>query len=300
VTERLGVIPIDKPAGPTSFDVVRAVRRAYGVRKAGHTGTLDPFATGVLLVCVGRATRLVPWLQAGEKEYLATVCFGVETDTLDPTGEVAREASADGLTRAALEAALPRFVGRIRQTPPAHSAVKVEGRRAYELARAGKAPDLAAREVVVHALTIEHWTAPSAGLRVRCGPGFYVRALARDLGGALGVPAHLTALRRTETGGRSEADCVSLEALEAFEAGPPPLLAPGEALDFLPALTLDEAGAAGVANGRLPEELEPPAGLELGAACRLLAPGGGLLAVAERGGEGLRLARVFGAAARQP
>lgn len=279
---------VDKPAGPTSFDVVRAVRRAYCVRKAGHTGTLDPFATGVLAVCVGRATRLVPWLQAGEKEYVATVRLGVETDTLDPEGAVVREVPAADPGRAAVESALACFVGRIRQVPPAFSAIKLGGRRAYDLARRGERPELSPRDVEVYALELQALEPPRLVVRVRCGPGFYVRALARDLGQALGLPAYLEALRRTRTGGFVESDCLSLPALG--ERAPVPM---AEALRSLPAVDLWDEAAQAVSDGRVPAGLAPPEGLAEGGACRLLDPGGALLAMAERRGAALRLVRVL-------
>jgi len=285
-----GVVVVDKPSGPTSFGVVRVVRRALRVRKAGHTGTLDPFATGVLVVCVGRATRLVPWLQAGEKEYVATVELGVETDTLDLQGEVVRRAPVGALARSAVEAALAGFVGRIEQVPPAWSAVKVAGRRAYDLARRGERVELAAREVRVHGLELEAFEPPRLVLRVRSGPGFYVRALARDLGEALGLPAHLGALRRTATGGFGEAEAVPLDLLEADPPAPLPM---AEAVGFLPALALTVAEEGLVNNGRLPDDLQPPTDLGETGACRLLRPDGRLAAISELRQGRLTLARVF-------
>jgi tRNA pseudouridine55 synthase len=213
-----GVVVVDKPAGLTSFDVVARVRRALGERRVGHAGTLDPLATGVLPVCVGEATKLVPFLMGGDKEYEAEARLGVTTDTLDATGTVVAEASADHVSRADVAATLPRFRGRILQTPPMHSALRVDGRRLYELARQGVEVERVARPVEVHALELTAWTPPTLGLRIRCGKGTYVRSLIADLGAALGVGAHMTELRRTRVGAFTLATALSLDAIMA--AGP--------------------------------------------------------------------------------
>jgi tRNA pseudouridine55 synthase len=290
-----GIVLLDKPPGPTSFDMVRVVRRGYGTRKVGHTGTLDPFASGLLVICLGEGTKLVPYLQSGEKEYLATVRFGVETDTLDTEGEVVREASPDGLESSAVEDALEGFIGVVDQVPPAHSAIKVDGRRAYELARRGKAPELAARQVRVHSLELLGFDLPDARLRLVCGSGYYVRSLARDLGSALGLPAHLTALRRTRNAGFDVADAAGPDAHGPDQAPAPPI--PLEAaLPGLPELRLDRDDAIGVGHGRPPVDVPP--GLGRGP-IRLVDELGCLLALAATEGDGLRLLRVFPADPRR-
>jgi tRNA pseudouridine55 synthase len=204
VTAVSGLIIVDKPAGWTSHDVVARIRRLAGTRRVGHAGTLDPMATGVLVVGVEKATRLLGYLALTEKEYLATIRLGQATDSGDADGTVVSAAPAGDLTLAGVRAAATALTGAIQQVPPAISAVKVGGRRAYRLAREGKAPVLAARAVTVHEFTISD-PHPADGLLdvtavVRCSSGTYVRALARDLGESLGVGGHLTMLRRRRVG----------------------------------------------------------------------------------------------------
>jgi tRNA pseudouridine55 synthase len=289
---RGGVLVVDKPAGPTSFDVVRRVRRALGAAKAGHTGTLDPAATGVLAVCVDDAVKLQQWLVAGDKAYEAEVAIGAATDTLDAEGRIVAEADASSLGRAAVEAALPRFVGDIEQVPPMFSAIRVAGRRLHEAARAGEELERGPRRVRVHALELLAFEAgprPVARVRVRCGKGTYVRTLAADLGAALGLPAHLSRLRRTEAGPFSLSQAIPLEVAEAL--GPAALrarlLAPEDALSFLPAVRLTPEQAVAVGHGRA---------LALAAAgpvVRALSPAGELVALLEPAAGGARPIRVF-------
>jgi tRNA pseudouridine55 synthase len=199
-----GLVIADKPAGWTSHDVVARIRRLAGTRRVGHAGTLDPMATGVLVVGVEKATRLLGHLALTEKEYLATIRLGEATDTGDADGTVLSAQPAAGLALADVQAAAAALTGLIQQVPPATSAIKVGGRRAYQLARAGQAPELAARPVTVHEFSISD-PRPSGGVLdvtavVCCSSGTYVRALARDLGESLGVGGHLTRLRRTRVG----------------------------------------------------------------------------------------------------
>ena len=194
-----GLLLIDKPAGPTSHDVVAAVRRGAREKQVGHAGTLDPLATGLLVVCLGAATRLSEYLLGEDKGYLARVRFGQATTTYDAAGEVTRS-SARLPERAEVEAALAAFRGPVQQRPPAFSAIKRGGRRAYDLARRGEAVDLAPRPVTIHALTLTDWAPPEGVLEVRCSAGTYIRSLAHDLGQALGCGAHLAGLRRTQSG----------------------------------------------------------------------------------------------------
>jgi tRNA pseudouridine55 synthase len=285
-----GVVVIDKPGGLTSFDVVARVRRALGERRVGHTGTLDPMATGVLPVCVGEATKLVPFLISGDKEYEAEVLLGVATDTLDATGKVLATVDAGAITREQVQAVLPRFVGTIQQTPPMHSALRLDGKRLYELARQGVEVDREARPVVVNSIDMLAVDLPRFRLRVRCGKGTYIRSIAADVGTALGVGAHLTALRRTQVGAFTLADAVAIEALSAATV----LRSPAEALADHPTLCLDADLTRDVRAGKLRAmaRLAPPAPGYDGPV-RLLGPDGGLVAVAAARDGRLTLARVF-------
>ncbi|HTA90232.1 MAG TPA: tRNA pseudouridine(55) synthase TruB [Polyangiaceae bacterium] len=197
-----GVLVVDKPGGATSHDIVAQARRIFGTREVGHAGTLDPMATGVLLLLFGEATKLSNFLTRDTKRYRATVSFGRATDTLDADGTTTAEAaiSPQDLTESAVDAALDSERARVRQVPPAVSAIKVMGRRAYALTRAGNAPELAERDVKVEELSVLSRTPNELTLELSVSKGYYVRALARDLGASLGVPAHLGALRRLASG----------------------------------------------------------------------------------------------------
>lgn len=204
-----GLVVVDKPAGLTSHDVVARVRRLAGTRRVGHAGTLDPMATGVLVLGVDRATRLLTYVVGADKDYAATIRLGAATTTDDAEGEVTAVTDASGVTRAAVEAAVVPLTGPISQVPSSVSAIKVDGRRAYAMVRAGETVELTARPVTVHRFEVvaarpaEHEGTPALDVDVvvTCSSGTYVRALARDLGAALGVGGHLTALRRTRVGG---------------------------------------------------------------------------------------------------
>ena len=233
---------MDKPAGVSSHDVVAVARRSIGESRVGHAGTLDPFATGLLVLLSGRATRLMRYVRDEPKVYEATVRFGSETDTEDLHGTVVREGPLP--SSASLFAAAPRFVGETDQVPPAFSAKHVDGKRSYELARAGHAVPLPAVRITVHALSLDRFAGSDdaveqCGLRVSCAGGTYVRSLARDLGRAVGSAAHLVALRRMEAGSFLASRAVTLEALQAGRAVLEPPLA---ALAGYPeqALTTDE------------------------------------------------------------
>lgn len=242
-----GVLVVDKPAGPSSHDVVVRVRRATGVKRVGHTGTLDPLATGVLPLVVGRATRLARFLAAGEKVYEARIRLGVATDTYDAEGApTASPDSTAGLPdRAALEATLATFRGEIAQTPPPFSAKKIAGTRAYDLARR-RAPVVPAPVTVeVSAAEIVAFEGTRVDLRIVCSAGFYVRSLAHDLGVRLGCGAHLEALRRTRSGQFDLSTAVPLATVEAEGAGALRRLVPLEALlaDWPRAILTDEDAA---------------------------------------------------------
>jgi tRNA pseudouridine55 synthase len=253
-----GILVVDKPEGMTSHDVVATVRRRLPRKtRVGHTGTLDPFATGVLPVVIGKATRLSQFLTAGRKRYRATIQFGTATDTGDRMGAVVETAPLDqcqALDATTLAAALATFVGVHAQLPPAHSAKKVDGERAYVLARRGDTVELSPVEVTAHALVLASWDAgaQAAIVDLDVSAGYYVRSLARDLGGRVGVPAHLAALRRTGSGSWSLADAHSLA--EVVEATPEAFLALCEpmsaALRSWPAVTLDAGQVQWVLAGR--------------------------------------------------
>ncbi|HYQ40599.1 MAG TPA: tRNA pseudouridine(55) synthase TruB [Polyangiaceae bacterium] len=197
-----GVLVVDKPGKATSHDIVARARRVFGTREVGHAGTLDPMATGVLLLLFGEATKLSQFLTRDRKRYRATVCLGRATDTLDADGQTTHEVAVDPrqLDDSAIQAALATERARRAQVPPAVSAIKVDGRRSYALARAGNAPELAERDVRVERLLLLERTERELVVEVEASKGYYVRALARDLGAALGLPAHLSALRRLASG----------------------------------------------------------------------------------------------------
>ena len=260
-----GWIVLDKPAGLTSSQAVGRVRRLFGRGiKAGHAGTLDPLATGVLPIALGEATKTVPFVADGAKSYRFAVRFGEARTTDDTEGEVV-ETSTIRPSDAALLAALPGFIGRIEQRPPAFSAIKIGGRRAYDLARRGEAPELQSRPVDVHRLALLERPDPDhAVLEMDCGKGTYVRSLARDLGRALGTVAHVAWLRRTRSGPFGEGGAISLAKLEEFGHKSPPLeqLRPVlAALADIPALAVSGTDAALLRQGRplkLPSDVPVP------------------------------------------
>lgn len=221
------ILRVDKPLHWTSFDVVKRIRgvlrRRHGIKrfKVGHAGTLDPLATGVMLVCTGRATKLINELQSGRKEYVATIRLGATTPSHDLETAIDSETSTDHLTETAVREALKKFVGVIEQVPPVFSAVKIDGKRAYKFARRGEAPELKSKPVEISELELLSCRLPEIKVRVLCGKGTYIRSLARDLGTELGVGGHLTALRRTRVGDTSIYDCISapemLEILNDIE-----------------------------------------------------------------------------------
>jgi tRNA pseudouridine55 synthase len=210
-----GVFNLDKPSGLTSHDVVKRIRRLTGIRRVGHAGTLDPLATGVLLVCLGRATRLVEYLVGRTKVYVATMRLGQTTDTYDAEGVILSERPVAGITRDKVEGSLAHFRGKIRQRPPMYSAVKQHGQPLYKLARQGVEVERTPREVTIHELTLLDWDPPLCDLRIACSSGTYIRSLAHDLGNSLGCGAHVTALRRTAIGDFEVETAVPLEELTA-------------------------------------------------------------------------------------
>ena len=216
-----GALVIDKPVGMTSHDVVKVIRNGTGIRRAGHTGTLDPRASGVLVVLIGPAVRLSEFLSASDKRYQAILRFGVATDTYDTEGkQVGETKPVDHITEDDFQSLLREYEGKIAQVPPAHSAVKVNGEKAYNLARRGEEVNLEPRMIDVYNLELLEWAPPEAVIDVYASSGTYVRSLANDLGNDLGVGAHLTGLRRTKNGQFTLRDAVRLQDLqESFEVG---------------------------------------------------------------------------------
>ncbi|HEX2267462.1 MAG TPA: tRNA pseudouridine(55) synthase TruB, partial [Actinomycetota bacterium] len=260
-----GLLLVDKPAGITSHDAVDRVRRTIGVRKVGHAGTLDPSATGLLLIGVGRATRLLRFLGDLPKSYEGTGVLGVETTTLDAEGDVVRESPVD-VTEDALREAMASFVGPIEQVPPAYSAVKVGGEKLYRAARAGRTVEAAPRSVEVFEFDFITFTSPRFDFRVRCSAGTYVRSLVADVGVRLGCGAHLARLRRSAIGPFSVDEAVSPD-------DPGPLLPLERAVDHLPSLTLQEEEAKAAVHGQClgPSGIDGP--------YRALAPDGRLIGI---------------------
>jgi tRNA pseudouridine55 synthase len=276
-----GVLVCDKPAGMTSHDVVARVRRLAGQRRVGHGGTLDPPATGVLVVALGRATRLLPFLPMEPKRYLAAIAFGAETDTLDATGSITDTAPVDAVDQAAVERGLARFLGPQQQVPPMVSAVKLGGERLYVKARRGETVAREPRLVTVHALELRSFQPgprPCATVAVTCSGGTYVRVLAADLGRALGSLAHLVSLRRTAVGAFTEAEAHTLAELETMREGlERAMIGPAAAMRSVSVRSLSKGEAAALATG---QSLEPTG---LGEPVAAVGPDGRLVAVIQDG-----------------
>ena len=286
-----GFLNVNKPPGPTSFGAVAAVRRRMGCKvKAGHAGTLDPFAQGVLVICLGAATRLASYVQAAPKRYLAGITLGATSATDDVEGAVTPNPQAAAPAEAAMRDAVARFVGPIEQVPPAFSAVHVNGRRAYKLARNGLAPDLPARPVTIHAIDIVRYAYPLLEIDVRCGSGTYIRSLARDIGAALDTGGYCTSLTRTEVGPFTLADAVDLDEADPSRHVVGPLVALAE----MPTITLDEAQTARIAMGQAVEDAAPRPAPEVDEVA-LVDANGNLLAVAKISSDGsvIRPVKVF-------
>jgi tRNA pseudouridine55 synthase len=251
----VSILVVDKPSGPSSFAVCKRVGAMLGRKreKIGHGGTLDPFASGVLPICIGEGTKVVPFLLDADKAYEAVVRFGVETDTLDSTGQVVAEHALGALASATVEAALTRFRGEIEQIPPMYSALKHRGRPLYVYARKGETVERPPRRVTVRALDMLAFDPPDrARLRIRCSKGTYIRQLAADLGKVLGVGAHLVELRRTASGPFAIEQSITLDGLAALTARgePPPMVSPLVALAHLPRVIVDEQEARVLGHGQ--------------------------------------------------
>jgi tRNA pseudouridine55 synthase len=245
-----GWVVLDKPVGMTSTHAVARLKRIFNAKKAGHAGTLDPLASGILPIAFGEATKTVPFVQEGEKAYRFTVTFGVETDSDDSDGVITATSDLRP-TAEQVEAALPMFVGEIMQKPPSFSAIKVNGERAYDMARDGECVDLPARPVVIHSLAMIEYSPAHAILEAQCGKGTYVRAIARDLGRMLGCHGHVTALRRTRVGPFLEMNSTPLAALEAEGADISTMLLDVEAgLSEVPCVVVDRDAAARLRRGQ--------------------------------------------------
>jgi tRNA pseudouridine55 synthase len=244
-----GWVILDKPVGMTSTHAVARLKRIFNAKKAGHAGTLDPLASGILPVAFGEATKTVPFVQDGEKAYRFTVRFGAETNTDDSDGQITAQSELRP-TREAILALLPQFIGTIQQMPPAFSAIKINGERAYDIARDGESPALSARPVTIHALELLGADQDEAVFEARCGKGTYVRAIARDLGRMLGCFGHVTALRRTRVGPFIEADSIALSDLEEGGVESAAMRRVEAGLLELPRVIVDRDAAARLRRGQ--------------------------------------------------
>ena len=299
----MSLLVVDKPSGPSSFTVVKRVRALLGKRreKIGHGGTLDPLASGVLPICVGEGTKVLAFLLDADKSYEAQIRFGVETDTLDVTGQVLAQRPVGDLSASAIEQALAGFRGPIEQVPPMYSALKRDGRPLYSYARAGQTVERAARKVTIHELEMVVFEGHDrARLRIRCSKGTYIRSLAADLGTRLGVGAHLTELRRTSSGPFRIEQAITLDEVAARVADgrPLPSLSMLEALAHLPSVLVDEAQALVLARGQRMEWAALDGGRNLaGAVCAVLnaESGPSLVAVVAANPDGtVKILRGFG------
>jgi len=280
-----GVLVVDKPAGMTSHDVVDRIRKRFGTRRVGHAGTLDPDATGVLVLGLGRATRLLSYAQAAPKRYVTTAVFGVTTSTQDASGEVLERRQVH-ISEEDVRVASAKHTGRLDQIPPMVSAVRIGGERLYKKARRGEEVERAPRPVTIYDLEVVSFTEdpPEATLNVRCSAGTYVRTLVHDIGAALGCGAHLRSLRRTEAGGFEEADAVALDVVDSRH-----LLPLADAVRDLDRIEIDDDAAGLVANGR---RLELPSEDLVDGEHLALIHGGELVAVYTRKGMELVPERV--------
>lgn len=295
LARRGGVLPLDKPAGITSFDAVRQVRRILGERRVGHAGTLDPTATGLLPICVGRTTRFVDYFHAQPKTYHCVVRLGERSDTGDTEGVVTAGGDASGLEAAQIRTQLDRFTGEIDQIPPMHSAVRHEGRHLYELARAGEEVVREPRRVTIHSAELVDFrpgVVAEVEIVVVSGKGAYMRVLASDLGDALGTGGLLGWLSRTSYGTLRLASSISLDALGAMDDPWPALLPPEVAVAHLPQVSLGPAQIQQVRRGQsvwLPRSVLP----EVVGECRIHDPGGELVGIGELNGGLLRPTKVL-------
>lgn len=291
-----GWIALDKPYGMTSTQAVGKVRWLFNAEKAGHGGTLDPLATGLLPIALGEATKTVQWAMDGRKTYRFTAAWGAQTNTDDLEGEITQR-SDKRPTKADIEALLPRFTGTIMQAPPAFSAIKIDGERAYDLARAGEVLEMKQREVHVETLKLLETSESKVYFEIECGKGTYIRSLARDMGQALGCYAHVSALRRTQVGALNEAQMISLEKLEEMgiggqsEALKRALLPLETVLDGIPALAVLDNDAAKLRQGQ--RVLLRGANAPISEAAVLVRHGTELVGIGEVSQGSLKIKRLF-------
>jgi tRNA pseudouridine55 synthase len=285
-----GVLLVDKPEGPTSHDVVAMARRALRTKRVGHTGTLDPFASGLLILCLGPSTRLAEYLSGLPKSYSATIRLGVSTTTDDATGESIFTGDAGGVSRESLLEALATQVGEIDQLPPFFSAKKVDGERMYAAARRGERVERQPSRVTISSIDLVTFDPPIAEITVDCGSGTYIRSIARDIGEILGVGGHLTHLRRTRVGTFSVADAVPVSELADEVAVSGAFRPPSSAVSHLPSLALGDAEIAALRHGRAVPAADA---LPAGGPIALLGAAGELLAIGERIGDDVQPRKVF-------
>jgi tRNA pseudouridine55 synthase len=286
-----GVLVVDKPVGLSSHDVVQIVRRGTGIRRAGHTGTLDPRASGVLVVLIGPAVRLSEFISADNKRYQATIRLGSSTDTYDAEGVPSGPEVDVDVSREEFEEILHGYVGEIEQMPPAYSAVKVQGKKAYEMARRGETVELEPRIIQVHSLELLEWALPEVVIDVHCSSGTYVRSLANDIGEELGVGAHLVGLRRTKSGSFSLREAVSLRQLrDDFETGAwaKNLIPAADALSDWTTVEVNEEELKKLVNGNRIPIREGDTGM-----ARALSQQGELIAIIEVDGDEWQPRKVF-------
>ena len=267
----LGILLIDKPNGITSHDVVNQMRRKFGIRRVGHAGTLDPTATGLLVVAIGPATRFLQYLPLEPKEYEAEITFGIETSTQDSEGEIVSQREVPPDLEQRLRDVLPQFKGLVKQIPPMHSAVKKEGKALYKYAREGKDVERNPRTIHIERISIQWVEGARARVVIICSGGTYIRTLAQDLGRAVGCGAYLSALRRTRVGKFSIDDAVALDKVSEQD-----LLSLREALPPIPLVSLSDHQASDIREGRTVNVLQGPAGDMAG----LLSPEGAIIGVA--------------------
>ncbi|MCP4676823.1 MAG: tRNA pseudouridine(55) synthase TruB [Deltaproteobacteria bacterium] len=291
-----GILLIDKPSGPTSFDIVRAVRRAANERKVGHAGTLDPLASGLLVVGIRQGTKLIQFLMDSEKRYLAEVALGDETDTDDALGVVTQEKPVPSISRDMLEDTLAGFIGKIKQTPPKYSALKEGGEPLYRKARRGENVTPKTREVEIRSIELTDLSERRFSIDVRCGKGTYIRALARDVARSLGTLGHLTALRRIETSGFRVDEAMPLADLESaskHERLVKKVISLAEALPALPKIILSPEDETKIRHGQPMLVAEVPKAIDLadGTHVSLLTKENNLCAIARLDGDQLRPVR---------
>ena len=291
----LGFLNINKPPGITSHDVVARLRRGLKIKKIGHAGTLDPMATGVLVICVGAATRLSEYVMHTTKTYHARIKLGVMTDTYDAEGAVIAEQDATHISEADVMRVLAGFVGEIEQLPPMYSAIKHKGKKLYELAREGQTIEREPRRITIELLDVLDWSLPEFTLKITCGAGTYIRSLAHDIGELLGVGAHLTGLTRSASGSFKLDEAVELEAV--IEAGDwrKYLISPAQALTHMPAVHFDSEAIVDLLHGRSVADHQA----QFGMLAQAYGPGKQFVAIIEGDGERWHPRKVFNAGVEQ-